>query len=96
MQQDALEAVVDMREFDVAYHMRFAIDTGVRCGHWFTVSAHVRPCLARSHVLACTLNPSACFILQLQPSKQNDGTHACCICGEAGLHLAQAESGVRA
>ncbi|KAK9798895.1 hypothetical protein WJX73_003389 [Symbiochloris irregularis] len=38
--QDALDAIVDMREHDVAYHMRFAIDTGVRCGHWFTVSAH--------------------------------------------------------
>ena len=39
--QDALDAIVDMREFDVPYHMRFAIDTGVRCGHWFTVSVQV-------------------------------------------------------
>jgi DNA polymerase epsilon subunit 1 len=30
-----------MREFDVPYHMRFQIDSGVRCGHWFTVRAKV-------------------------------------------------------
>ena len=28
-----------MREHDVPYHVRFAIDAGVRCGHWYTVSA---------------------------------------------------------
>ena len=37
--QDALDAVLDMRECDVPYHMRFQIDTGVRCGHWHTVRA---------------------------------------------------------
>ena len=40
--QDALDALVDMREYDVPYHMRFQIDTDVRCGHWFTVTAKVR------------------------------------------------------
>lgn len=30
-----------MREHDVPYHVRFAIDTDVRCGHWFSVSAKV-------------------------------------------------------
>ena len=40
--QDALDALVDMREYDVPYHMRFQIDTDVRCGHWFTVSAKVK------------------------------------------------------
>ena len=40
--QDALDALVDMREFDVPYHMRFQIDTDVRCGHWFTVRAKAR------------------------------------------------------
>ncbi|KAK9824549.1 hypothetical protein WJX72_011249 [[Myrmecia] bisecta] len=37
--QDALDAIVDMREYDVPYHMRFEIDNDVRCGHWFTVKA---------------------------------------------------------
>ncbi|KAL4450230.1 hypothetical protein ABPG77_010899 [Micractinium sp. CCAP 211/92] len=37
--QDALESIVEMREHDVPYHVRFAIDTDTRCGHWFTVKA---------------------------------------------------------
>ena len=32
---------MDVREHDVPYHMRFQIDTDVRCGHWFTVAAKV-------------------------------------------------------
>ena len=36
---DALTAILDVREHDVPYHVRFAIDAGVRCGHWYTVSA---------------------------------------------------------
>lgn len=37
--QDALDAVLDMREYDVPYHMRFQVDTGVRCGYWYGVRA---------------------------------------------------------
>ncbi|CAL8464190.1 g3725 [Coccomyxa elongata] len=37
--QDALDALVDMREYDVPYHMRFQIDTDVRCGLWYDVRA---------------------------------------------------------
>lgn len=40
--QDVTEAFEDMREFDVPYHVRYAIDADVRCGHWFTVSCQVR------------------------------------------------------
>ena len=40
--QDALEAMEDVREYDVPFHMRWAIDTGVRCGWWYTVKATVR------------------------------------------------------
>lgn len=40
--QDALESIVDMREHDVPYHVRFEIDCDVRCGHWYTVKAKVR------------------------------------------------------
>lgn len=39
--QDAQESIAEMREHDVPYHVRFAIDTDVRCGHWFSVSAKV-------------------------------------------------------
>ena len=53
--QDALDALVDMREFDVPYHMRFQIDTDVRCGHWFTVRAKVRACFFL-HAEACQDN----------------------------------------
>lgn len=34
---DYLEAIVDMREYDVPYCHRFAIDTEARCGQWYTV-----------------------------------------------------------
>lgn len=43
--QDALDSIVDIREYDVPYHVRFAIDTDVRAGHWFTVKSSVRSCL---------------------------------------------------
>ena len=33
----------DVREYDVPFHMRFAIDTDVRCGHWYTVRVTVGP-----------------------------------------------------
>ena len=40
--QDALESVVDLKEADVPYHVRFCIDRDIRCGHWYTVIAKVR------------------------------------------------------
>ena len=36
---DYVDAIVDMREHDVPYAARFAIDTGVRCGQWYEVAA---------------------------------------------------------
>lgn len=39
--QEAADSIVDMREHDVPYHVRFAIDTDVRAGHWYTVKAQV-------------------------------------------------------
>lgn len=39
--QDALESVVDLREADVPFHVRFCIDRDIRCGHWYTVIAKV-------------------------------------------------------
>ncbi|CAI7838422.1 unnamed protein product, partial [Closterium sp. NIES-53] len=39
LQQEGAESLmVDIREYDVPYHMRFAIDKNVRCGWWFTVA----------------------------------------------------------
>lgn len=61
--QDALDAVEDVREYDVPYHMRFAIDTDVRCGHWYTVrvtvgsqilSLHAIRTLALARAQVCT------------------------------------------
>ena len=37
--QDAMDAIQDMREYDVPYHNRFAIDMDVRAGFWYTVTA---------------------------------------------------------
>ncbi|KAK4760568.1 hypothetical protein SAY87_005461 [Trapa incisa] len=36
--QDLLDYIVDLREYDVPYHVRFAIDNDVRCGQWYDVS----------------------------------------------------------
>ncbi|KAG8371187.1 hypothetical protein BUALT_Bualt13G0060900 [Buddleja alternifolia] len=36
--QDFIECINDLREFDVPYHVRFAIDKDVRCGQWYDVS----------------------------------------------------------
>ncbi|TYK05646.1 DNA polymerase epsilon catalytic subunit A-like [Cucumis melo var. makuwa] len=36
--QDFLECIVDLREYDVPYHVRFAIDHDLRCGQWYDVS----------------------------------------------------------
>ena len=41
VEQDVQDAIVDVREYDVPYHVRFAIDKDVRCGHWFTVKCQV-------------------------------------------------------
>eukprot|EP00878_Enallax_costatus_P014648 GHUV01015324.1.p1 GENE.GHUV01015324.1~~GHUV01015324.1.p1 ORF type:complete len:660 (+),score=216.28 GHUV01015324.1:148-1980(+) len=37
--KDVVECLVGMREYDVPFHVRFAIDTDVRAGHWYTVRA---------------------------------------------------------
>ncbi|KAF2033241.1 DNA polymeras-like protein epsilon [Setomelanomma holmii] len=36
---DASEFIVDIREYDVPYHVRVAIDMDVRIGNWYTVEA---------------------------------------------------------
>ena len=38
---DVQDSLVELREYDVPYHIRFAIDSDVRCGHWFTVRCQV-------------------------------------------------------
>lgn len=65
--QDALESIVELREHDVPYHVRFAIDTDVRCGHWFVckakggkVSLERRPdLLARAEPRICAFDIGA-------------------------------------
>ncbi|KAM7522501.1 hypothetical protein LguiA_012403 [Lonicera macranthoides] len=36
--QDFIDCIADLREYDVPYHVRFAIDKDVRCGQWYDVS----------------------------------------------------------
>ncbi|XP_052142334.1 DNA polymerase epsilon catalytic subunit A-like isoform X2 [Oryza glaberrima] len=36
--QDYINCIIDLREYDVPYHVRFAIDNDVRCGQWYDVS----------------------------------------------------------
>ncbi|GAB2214864.1 hypothetical protein Drorol1_Dr00019229 [Drosera rotundifolia] len=35
---DFLDCITDLREYDVPYHVRFAIDNDVRCGLWYDVN----------------------------------------------------------
>ncbi|ESW04397.1 hypothetical protein PHAVU_011G091900 [Phaseolus vulgaris] len=35
--QDFLDCLTDLREYDVPYHVRFAIDSDIRCGQWYDV-----------------------------------------------------------
>lgn len=37
--QDPTEAIIDLREFDVPYHVRVAIDKDIRIGKWYDVHA---------------------------------------------------------
>jgi DNA polymerase epsilon subunit 1 len=36
-QQDVVDSIIDIREYDVPYYMRVAIDLDIRCGQWFDV-----------------------------------------------------------
>ncbi|CAD6250912.1 unnamed protein product [Miscanthus lutarioriparius] len=36
--QDYINYIIDLREYDVPYHVRFAIDNDVRSGQWYNVS----------------------------------------------------------
>lgn len=59
--QEAADAIVDVREYDVPYHVRFAIDTDTRAGHWFVVRAaggHVA--LERRADLVARAEPRIC------------------------------------
>ncbi|XP_020701921.2 DNA polymerase epsilon catalytic subunit A isoform X1 [Dendrobium catenatum] len=40
--QDYVDCITDLREYDVPYHVRFAIDNDVRCGQWYDVSVSSR------------------------------------------------------
>lgn len=35
--QDYIDCIIDIREYDVPYHVRFAIDNDIRCGQWYDV-----------------------------------------------------------
>ncbi|XP_061359270.1 DNA polymerase epsilon catalytic subunit A-like [Gastrolobium bilobum] len=35
--QDFLDCIIGLREYDVPYHVRFAIDNDIRCGQWYDV-----------------------------------------------------------
>ncbi|XP_019451574.1 PREDICTED: DNA polymerase epsilon catalytic subunit A-like [Lupinus angustifolius] len=35
--QDFLDCIIDLREYDVPYHVRFAIDNDIRSGQWYDV-----------------------------------------------------------
>ncbi|CAH9070869.1 unnamed protein product [Cuscuta europaea] len=38
--QDYIDCITELREYDVPYHVRFAIDNDLRCGQWYDISVH--------------------------------------------------------
>jgi len=38
---DYEDAMLDIREYDVPFHMRYMIDSEVRCGHWYDVKIEI-------------------------------------------------------
>ena len=59
------DAMIDIREYDVPYHMRWLIDTETRCGWWYKVQAskqgevtltHRKDMLARGEVKICAFD----------------------------------------
>jgi DNA polymerase epsilon subunit 1 len=58
------DAIVDIREYDVPYHMRWLIDTDARCGWWYDVRAsagevslrHRDDLLTRGEVRVCAFD----------------------------------------
>ena len=58
------DAMIDIREYDVPYHMRWLIDSEVRCGWWYDVRAsagdvslnHRADLLARGEVRVCAFD----------------------------------------
>ena len=58
------DAMIDIREYDVPYHMRWLIDTETRCGWWYNVRAmsgevtltHRDDILARGEVRVCAFD----------------------------------------
>ncbi|GFR41059.1 hypothetical protein Agub_g1686, partial [Astrephomene gubernaculifera] len=58
---DIREAFLELREYDVPYHVRFAIDTDVRVGHWYTVRCHEGvTCMERRADLLQRAEPRIC------------------------------------
>lgn len=78
--QEAVDSIVDMREYDVPYHVRFAIDTDVRCGHWFTVRAtggtcsleHRKDLLQRAEPRICAFDIETTKLPLQFPNSEHD------------------------
>jgi DNA polymerase epsilon subunit 1 len=59
--EDIADWILDLREYDVLYPIRFAIDTDVRAGHWYTVRASGgRVSLSRRADLVQRADPVVC------------------------------------
>ena len=87
LHQDALDALVDMREYDVPYHMRFQIDTDVRCGHWFTVTAKVCDSISQSKQVAVQSLAQAYSASCIRRWEAHEAVRAHIGPGEAGIQL---------
>ena len=60
--QDAEDAMVDLREYDVPFHVRFAIDNDIRAGHWYNVAAQVSSAKLLRATLLSLVSLPACDI----------------------------------
>ena len=62
---DVLEVIEELREYDVPYHVRWSIDTGVRCGKWYEVSPDTSGKRGAAH--SCVLTPRPDLLRHADP-----------------------------
>ena len=96
------DAMMDIREYDVPYHMRFLIDTETRCGWWYQVKAvqgevtltHRGDMLARGEVKICAFDIETTKLpLQVSRRRVRPGVHDLVHAGRAGLSDHQPRGG---
>ena len=100
---DLMDAIIDMREYDVPYYTRVSIDRDVRVGAWYVLARRACVCVcvrARVCVLVCAVVHLQCAWLSCFacPQVQSHTDARACGVGAADRHGCEglaARAGVR-